>query len=343
MVNTVYIVGAARTPTAPIDTSLRCVPATTLGAIAIQQAVSRSHVPPDLFSDVHMGLALQAGVGQAPAKQAAIQGGLASEIEAITINKVCASGLRAVISAAQNIQLDHAAAQVAGGMESMSNAPRYLKRGEDPELKEIPILDGLTLDGLTNPWDGRSMGACADEVADRMAISRKDQDDYAIRSYERFRHACKTGAHCEEIAPVSLTSGATGLVAADHLPHESVFNRIRKLSSCFSIGGTITSGNASSLSDGASAVALVNAELARSFCLSNRILAKIVTYADASAAPHEFAMAPAKAIQKVLACAHLSVEQIDLWEINEAFAMVVLVTQQVRNSPITLTSFIIFT
>jgi acetyl-CoA C-acetyltransferase len=277
-----------------------------------------------------MGQVLQAGAGQAPAKQAAMHAGLAPDIEATTINKVCASGLKAVTLAAQNIQLGYAVAQVAGGMESMSNVPGYSKKDDSPNSKEKQAIDGLLLDGLTNASDGRHMGACSEVVAQQMGISREEQDDYALSAYQRASQAQQNNLYREEIAPVPVDLGAAVVFDSDSLPHESLFGRLRSLKPAFAPDGTVTAGNACPLSDGASAVVLVNAQVAGQFCLENRVLAKIVAYADASAAPEEFALAPAKAIQLVLERAKMCAEQISLWEINEAFAIVVIATQQVR-------------
>lgn len=278
-----------------------------------------------------MGQVLQAGAGQAPAKQAAMQAGLAPEVEAITINKVCASGLKAITLAAQNIQLGYAVAQVAGGMESMSNVPRY-SRSEESDSNQDLLLDGLLLDGLTNACDGRSMGACAEDIAEQMGISREDQDEYALGSYQRASAAHQRNSYQEEIVSVLLDPSTAETFDMDTLPHKSLFARLSSLKPVFTPDGTVTSGNACPLSDGASAVALVDAQVAAQFCRNNRVLAKVVAYADASAAPHEFAMAPTKAIQLVLEQADMCAEQISFWEINEAFAIVVLVTQQVRGS-----------
>ncbi|KAJ5170211.1 uncharacterized protein N7500_002994 [Penicillium coprophilum] len=326
MMNPVYIVGAARTPIARINTQLDSVPSTTLGAIVIREALHRSHVPLDLFSDVYMGQVLQAGVGQAPAKQAAMQAGLAPDIEATTINKVCASGIKAITCAAQNIQLGYAVAQVAGGMESMSNVPGYLTKGDNCNSKEKQVIDGLSLDGLTNASDARSMGACAEAVAKQMGISREDQDAYASATYNRASRAQQSNVFQREIIPVSVDT--TRIFDTDSLPHESLFGRIRSLKPVFGPDGTVTAANACPLSDGASAVVLVDAEVASQYCRENRVLAKIVAYADAAVPPHEFALAPTKAIQLVLERAQMCVEQISLWEINEAFAIVVIASQQ---------------
>ncbi|KGO43263.1 Thiolase-like, subgroup [Penicillium expansum] len=327
MIKPVYIVGAARTPTARINTQLGSVPSTKLGSITIREALHRSKVPLDLFSGVYMGQVLQAGAGQAPAKQAAMQAGLAPDIEATTINKVCASGLKAITLAAQDIQLGYAVAQVAGGMESMSNVPMYSKKGDDCSHKEKPVIDGLLLDGLINASDGRSMGACADGVARQMGISREDQDQYALATYTRACRAQQSNTFQEEIVPVLVDGATAEIFDTDSLPHESLFSRLRSLKPVFSPGGTVTAGNACSLSDGGSAVVLVNGQVAKQFCQENRVLAKIVAYADASVAPHEFALAPTKAIQLVLESAQMCAEQISLWEINEAFAIVVIASQ----------------
>ncbi|OQE06880.1 hypothetical protein PENVUL_c016G00406 [Penicillium vulpinum] len=345
--HSVYIIGAARTPTARIHTSLSSIKATNLGAVAIKEALSRSGVSADSISDVYMGQVLQAGAGQTPAKQAAIKAGLPLTIEATTINKVCASGLKAITMATQNIQLGHATAQVAGGMESMSQVPAYYRK-PDPtsstssripgtqQQQQLPS-DGL-LDGLRCPFNGHLMGYYADQIAQRFGISREDQDKYALESYHRAIRAHAAGIYKDEIIRVPLNPRKTQLVTEDFIQEADKFTpeALAQLSPAFSEKGTVTAGNASFLGDGASAVVLVNDDLARKYTRGDegngpKIMAEIMAYADVSATPAEFALAPAKAIRIALERANLSVHDISLWEINEAFAVVV--TLELRLDP----------
>jgi acetyl-CoA C-acetyltransferase len=307
-----------------------------LGAIAIKEALKRAGVPPKIISDVYMGHVLQAAAGQAPAKQAAVKAGLPLTVEATTINKVCASGLKAVSLAAQNIQLGYAMAQVAGGMESMSQVPSYSWKSTNTgttvpgTLRKGPrVLDGL-MDGLKSPFDdGQLMGCYADQIAQRHKISREDQDKYALESYTRASRAQKHGIYKNEVVPIPLNPRGTEKITSDSIQSQDKFTGLPQLSPIFSEGGTVTSGNACFLSDGASAVVLVNNTIARQYCMNSAAIAKIVAFADVSAAPADFAMAPCKSIRIALERAQLSVEQISLWEINEAFAVVVRLVEKV--------------
>ncbi|RDA90652.1 hypothetical protein CP533_6816 [Ophiocordyceps camponoti-saundersi (nom. inval.)] len=325
----VYIVGAARTPVGQFDGPLSGMEAVELGAAAIKGAVERSRVPPEMASHVYMGQALQAGAGQSPSKQAAILAGLSDTIEATTINKVCASGLKAVTLAAQEILLGYGSVLVAGGMESMSRVPLYAKRGSAVDKEEA--LDGVNKDGLQNPYDGLSMGACADILADRFHLSRKSQDEYALTTFRRASQAVEMEMFEDEIVPVTCQSGKSAKVSSDDIRSGGIFQRLSTLSTPFSASGTVTAGSACTMADGASAVVLTNAQVARKYCRDNRMLARIVSFADAAAKPIEFAISPAKAVKLALQRAQLSVDQISFWELNEAFAAVVQITQQVSH------------
>ncbi|KAF4583037.1 acetyl-CoA C-acetyltransferase [Ophiocordyceps camponoti-floridani] len=326
----VYIVGAARTPVAQVNGPLSQFSAAQLGAAAIQGAMKRSRVPPELVSHVYMGHALQAGCGQSPSKQAAIYAGLSETIEATTINKVCASGLKAVTLAAQEILLGLDSVRVAGGMESMSNVPSYVDtkffswRGKGQ--------NGVTKDGLLNPYDGLSMGACADLIAARFELSKESQDEYALASFKRASQAVEMDVFREEVVPVPYQPGGSGQVSNDDIRGKALFQRLKTLNPAFSAAGTITGGTSCTIADGASAVVLTNAQVARQHCKENSMLARIVSFADAAAKPKEFSVAPAKAAEIALERAKLAVDDISLWEINEAFAAVVLINQKVRRS-----------
>ncbi|KAK5999188.1 putative acetyl-CoA acetyltransferase [Cladobotryum mycophilum] len=328
----VYVVSATRTPFARINGTLSRFLAIELGAAAIHAAVTRSGIPPELPSHVYMGHALQAGTGQAPAKQAAICAGLPVTVEATSINKVCASGLKAVCLAAQEILIGHASAQIAGGMESMSNVPLYTRKkrmiADCNESTGDEQSDGL-LDGLGNSYDGVLMGGCADQLAARYHIEREDQDEWALAAYQRAATAFAKETFREEIAPVPHQGNGFKQVSADEVKDKAVFQELSRLSPAFSATGTVTAGTSSFLSDGASAVVLANATVARQYCRDAKILAKIISFADASAPPADFAVAPSKAIQIALERAQLTVDQISLWEINEAFALVVMVNEEI--------------
>ncbi|PFH62762.1 hypothetical protein XA68_11985 [Ophiocordyceps unilateralis] len=322
--STVYIVGAARTPVGQVNGPLSQFSATQLGAVAIRGAVERSGVPPELVSHVYMGQALQAGAGQSPSKQAAVYARLPETIEATTINKVCASGLKAVTLAAQEILLGHGSVLVAGGMESMSNVPSYIDK--DAAGDKQP-RDGVKTDGLQNPYDGLSMGACADILAARFRLSKESQDEYALATFRRGARAVDVDMFGDEIVPVSSQTGTATQVSTDDIRGKALFQRLNSLTPTFSAAGTITEGSACTKADGASAVVLTNGQVAQEHCRNN-LLARIVSFADAAAKPKEFAIAPAKAVEIALERAGLKVHQISLWEINEAFAAVVLITKE---------------
>ncbi len=277
-----------------------------------------------------MGNVLQANEGQAPARQAMLFAGLPSRIEAVTVNKVCASGLKAVIFAAQNIQLGLADAQVAGGMESMSRVPYYVPRaGLNPSFGHIPMDDGLIKDGLWDVYNQFHMGNCAEHTAKQFHVSREAQDEYAIRSFKRAQRAWAEGKFDAEITPVAVPGkGGETIVKEDEGFRNLNEAKVPMLKPAFAKDGTVTAANASSMNDGASALVLASADLAAKYGSSSRVLSRIVSYADAAVDPIDYSIAPAKAIKLALERANLKTKDIALWEINEAFAVVIKVTEQ---------------
>lgn len=275
-----------------------------------------------------MGMVLQGGVGQAPARQAAIFAGLPSSVEATTINKVCSSGLKAVTLAAQSIQLGQTEAQIAGGMENMTRVPYYLSRASlQPAFGDQKLNDGLIIDGLWDVYNQFHMGSCAENTAKKHSITRKEQDDYAIESYKRAQDAWAKGLYKEEVVPV-VVKGKKGdvTVSEDEQYNKLKLDKIATLKPVFdrSEKGSITAANSSPLSDGASALVLGSKALAKEFGQGSRVLARIVSYADAAMDPIDFPVAPAKVVPIVLARAGLKKEDISVWEFNEAFAAVIL-------------------
>ncbi|KAI2795300.1 Acetyl-CoA acetyltransferase [Penicillium oxalicum] len=328
-----YIISASRTPTAKFNGSFASVSAPELGAVAIKSALSKSKIPVEKITDVYMGNVLQGSVGQAPARQASMFAGLPSSVESMTVNKVCASGLKAVVLAAQNIQLGLAEAQVAGGMENMTRVPYYLPRSSQlPPFGEIKLEDGLIKDGLWDVYNKFHMGICAEQTAKKYEISRQDQDEYAIRSYQRAQEAWKGNKFADEIAPVTV-KGKKGETIIDR--DEGYENlRIDKLTTLKPAflrdgSGTVTAGNASTMNDGASALVLANKALAREFGTGARALARIVSSADAAIDPVDFPVAPAKAVPIALERAGITKDQVAVWEFNEAFAAVIKANEKI--------------
>ncbi|OBT96119.1 hypothetical protein VE01_06902 [Pseudogymnoascus verrucosus] len=328
-----YIISASRTPTAKFNGSFLTVPAPKLGAVAIKSALEKSKVPISKITDVYMGNVLQAGVGQAPARQAAIFAGLPTSVEAITINKVCASGMKAVVFAAQNIQLGLAEAQIAGGMENMSRVPSYLPRASSqPAFGNQNIKDGLIEDGLWDVYNQFHMGVCAETTAKKYNITREQQDEYAVQSYKRAQDAWKASAFKEEIAPVTVT-GRKGdtIIDTDEGYLDIKPEKIATLKPAFIRDGTgtVTAANASTFNDGASALVLVNAALAREYGSDSRVLARICGTADAAVDPVDFPIAPAKAVPIALERAGITKDQVAVWEFNEAFAAVIKANEKI--------------
>jgi len=325
----VVIVGAARTPIGSFLGSLAAVPATRLGAVAIRAALERAGVAPTAVDEVVMGNVLQAGEGQAPARQASIYAGVPETTPAWTLNKVCGSGLKAVISGAQAIALGDADVVVAGGMESMSNVPYYDRTARTgTRMGNFELVDGMIFDGLWDVYNQQHMGLCAEHCAATQGIPRSAQDEYAVESTRRSIEAWKTGAFKAEIVPVEIEGrkGEKTVVAEDDGPKNAKPEKIPGLKPVFKKDGTVTAANASSINDGAAAVVLMTAERARK---ENRtVLGRITAWGGAARAPVEFTIAPADAIRKTLERVKLGVNDVDLWEINEAFAVVSIANNQ---------------
>lgn len=319
----VVIVGAARTPIGSFLGSLAAVPATRLGAVAIRAALERAGVAPGAVDEVIMGNVLQAGEGQAPARQAAIYAGLPEKTPAWTMNKVCGSGLKSVISAAQAIALGDADVVVAGGMESMSNVPYYDRSARTgARMGNVELLDGMIFDGLWDVYGQQHMGMCAEHCATTQDVPRAAQDEYAVESTRRAVEAWKSGAFKAEIVPVEIEGkkGEKTVVSEDDGPKGAKPEKIPTLKPVFKKDGTVTAANASSINDGAAAVVLMSAERAEKE--GKKPLARLRAWGGAARAPIEFTIAPADAIERTLAKAKLETKDVDLWEINEAFAVV---------------------
>jgi acetyl-CoA C-acetyltransferase len=318
----VVIVAATRTPIGSFGGSLAGHSATLLGAAVIKSVVEKSGLKPEYIQEVYMGNVLSANLGQAPATQAAIFAGL-PVLPATTVNKVCASGMKAIMLAAQSIAIGQNDIIVAGGMESMSNVPYYLDKARNGyRLGNGTITDGLIKDGLWDVYNDYHMGSAAELCAAECKVSREDQDAYAVTSYKRAQKAQGEGKFKDEITPVELKDkkGDTTLFADDEEPNAVKFDKIPSLKPVFKKDGTVTAANASTLNDGAAAVVLMSAEKAKELGITP--LARIVSYADAQQVPEWFTTAPSKAIPLALHRAGLSTEQIDFFEINEAFSVV---------------------
>ena len=330
MAREVVIVGAARTPIGAFQGALSKLTAPQLGAIAIKAALERSGVSPDQVNETIMGCVLQAGVGQAPARQAAIQAGIPDSVPAVTINKVCGSGMKAVIAGAQAIALGDAEVVVVGGMESMSNAP-YLShsmRG-GARMGNVEFKDAMIHDGLWDPYGNVHMGNCAEECSTTQGISRANQDEYALESTKRAIEAQKAGLVTREIVPVTVPGGKGGdvVVSEDEGPKNARPDKIPTLKSVFKKDGTVTAANASSINDGAAALVLMSAERAKAE--GRTVLGRIAGYAGAARKPVEFTIAPADAINALLKRTSHKTTDVDLWEINEAFAVVALANNKI--------------
>lgn len=326
----VCIVGVARTPIGNLLGSLSSLSATQLGAIAIKSALKRAGVDPSVVQEVFFGNVLSANLGQAPARQAALGAGIPNSVVCTTINKVCSSGMKATMLAAQTIQLGNNDVVVSGGMESMSNTPKYLAQARSgSRLGHDSVIDGMLKDGLWDVYNDFGMGVCAELCAHQHSISREQQDAYAIQSFERGINAQKTGAFAWEITPV-MVSGGKGKAAKVVDKDESLGKfdpvKLRNLRPSFKKDGSVTAGNASIISDGAAALVLVSGE--KALQLGLQVIAKIRGFADAAQAPELFPTAPALAIPKALSNARLEASQIDYYEINEAFSVVALANQK---------------
>ena len=326
----VFIVSAARTPIGSFLGSLSSIPAPKLGATAIKGALEKINLDPKLVQEVYMGNVLQAGEGQAPARQAALFAGLSNETPSTTINKVCASGMKAVMMAAQSIKSGDQDVIVAGGMENMSQVPHYYNARTAVKLGEVKMQDGMLADGLIDIYNKVHMGVFAEKCAAEYQFSREDQDNFAIQSYKRSAEAWAQGKFNEEIVPVEIPQrkGEPVIFAEDEEYKNVNYDRIATLPTAFQKeNGTVTAANSSTLNDGASALVLMSKEKMEELGL--KPLAKIVSYADAAHEPEWFTTAPAKALPIALKKAGLEVSDIDYFEFNEAFSVVGLVNNKI--------------
>ncbi len=325
----VVIVSAVRTAMGSFLGSLSSVPATKLGATAIKAVLEKINLKPELVDEVYMGNVLQAGLGQAPARQAAIFAGLPDSVPCTTINKVCASGMKAVMLATQAIKCGDADIIVAGGMENMSSVPHYLKGRNGQKLGNINLLDGMVHDGLTNVYDQKHMGTCGDLCATEHGFSREDQDNFAIESYNRSAKAWQNGKFTNEVIPVEIPQrrGDAIIFNEDEEYKNVKMEKIPNLRPVFSKDGTVTAANASTLNDGASALVIMSREKADELGL--KPLAIIKGYADAAHEPEWFTTAPAKALPKALHKANINLDDISYFEFNEAFSVVGLANMKI--------------
>lgn len=329
----VYIVSAVRTPIGSFGGALSSLSATQLGSIAIKGAIEKAGIKPELVEEVIMGNVISANVGQAPARQAALGAGLPPQVRCTTVNKVCASGAKAIIYAAQSIMLGLTEVAVAGGMESMSNAPFYVPRARfGYKYGSGTLVDGLEKDGLTDAYEDIAMGFYADQTARKYGFSRETQDNYAIDSYKRAAEATENGYFDDEIIPVEVqTKKGTIVVSEDEEYKNANFEKIPLLKSAFEKRGTVTAANASTLNDGASALVLMSRRKAEKLGLLP--LAKIIGFAEAEQEPALFTTSPAVAVPKAIKMANLIKEEIDYFEINEAFSVVPLAFEKMLEIP----------
>lgn len=325
----VVIVSAARTPIGSFMGALSSLSATTLGSTAIKGALDKAGLTPDQVDEVLMGNVVQAGVGQAPARQAALGAGIPDSVPCTTVNKVCASGMKAVMQAAQAIALGDAQIVVAGGMESMSNIPHYVHLRNGHKFGPKTMEDGMQKDGLVDAYDKHAMGVCADACAVEYEFSREDQDAFAIQSYERSAAAWEAGYFADEVVPVSVPQrrGEPVVIDRDEEYRNVKMEKIPALRPAFTKDGTVTAANASTINDGAGAMVLMSEEKATELGLTP--IAVIRSYADAAQEPKWFTTAPAKALPKALAKAGISQDQVDYFEFNEAFSVVGLANMKI--------------
>ena len=330
----VVIVGMARTAIGAFQGALASLPAPKLGAVAIEAALKRAGVQPDQVSEVIMGNVLTAGEGQAPARQAAIFAGIPKSVPAVTINKVCGSGMKAVMMGMQSILLGDSDIVVAGGMESMSNVP-YLVQGARSGFRMGPqqMIDGMIHDGLWDPYNNQHMGNCAELCAKEKNYSRQAQDEYATESFRRAQTAQKAGKFAGEIAPVQIAGrkGDVTVFDTDEGPAKVQFDKIPSLKPVFDKNGTVTAANASTINDGAAALVLMSAEKAKQLGL--KPLAKLVAYGTHAQEPVWFTTAPAEAMRRAMKKASWDAGSVDLFEVNEAFAVVAMAAKQDLSIP----------
>ncbi len=320
--NDVVIVSAVRTPIGSFMGSLSTVPAPKLGATAILGALKKINLDPSAVDEVLMGNVVQAGTGQAPARQASIFAGIPDTVPCTTINKVCASGMKAVMQAAQAIALGDISIAVAGGMENMSLIPHYVHLRNGQKFGPTTLIDGMQKDGLVDVYDQNAMGVCADACAVEHNFSREDQDNFALQSYERSSSAWKNGKFKDEIVPVEVPQrrGEPLIISEDEEYKNVKMDKIPSLRPAFSKDGTVTAANASTINDGAAALVLMSTTKAKELKLEP--LATIKSYADAAQEPKWFTTAPAKALPKAIAKAGITLKDIDYFEFNEAFSVV---------------------
>lgn len=327
----VVIVSAVRTPIGSFGGSLSTVPATELGAAAIKGALNKINLDPALVQEVLLGNVLQANEGQAPARQAAIFGGLSNEIPCTTINKVCSSGMKAIMMAAQAIKAGDVDIVVAGGMENMSQVPHYLpgfRTGQ--KLGDGKLIDGMVKDGLTDVYNSVHMGSCAEICASDMSFSREEQDNFALESYRRSAKAWEAGKFSEEVVPVEVSTRKGAVTIAEDEEYKNIIpEKVPNLRPVFKKDGTVTAANASTINDGAAALVLMSREKADELGL--KPIAAIKSYADAAQAPEWFTTAPAKAVPVAIGKAGLKPEDISFYELNEAFSVVGLANMKLLN------------
>lgn len=325
----VVIVSVARTPIGSFLGSLSSIPATKLGAIAIKGALDKINLSSELVQEVFMGNVVSAGLGQAPARQAAMYAGIPDTVPCTTINKVCASGMKSIMLAAQTIALGDADVVVAGGMENMSSIPHYQHARNGSKFGPITMEDGMQKDGLVDAYDNVAMGVCADACATEYKFSREDQDNFAIQSYNRSAKAWNDGKYADEIVPVEIPQrkGEPIIFSEDEEYKNVKIEKIPALRAAFTKDGTVSAANASTINDGGAALVLMSADKAKE--LNLKPLAKIKSYADAANEPKWFTTAPAKALPKALDKANISIDDVDYFELNEAFSVVGLANMKI--------------
>lgn len=325
----VVIVSVARTPIGSFLGSLSSIPAPKLGAVAIKGALDKINLQPEMVQEVFMGNVVSAGLGQAPARQAAIFAGIPDTVPCTTVNKVCSSGMKSIMLAAQTIALGDADIVVAGGMENMSSIPHYQHARKATKFGPVKMEDGMQKDGLVDAYEQVAMGVCADECAVEYEFSREDQDAFAVESYNRSAKAWAEGKFADEVVPVEIPQrrGEPVIFSEDEEYKNVKMEKIPALRAAFTKEGTVTAANASTINDGGAALVLMSAEKAAELGITP--LAKIKGYADAAHEPKWFTTAPAKALPKALAKAGVSIDNVDYFELNEAFSVVGLANMKI--------------
>lgn len=332
MAKSVYIVSTARTPIGSFNGALSSVQATQLGATVIKAAIERAGIKPEQIQEVYMGNVVSANIGQAPAQQASIYAGIPTSVNCTTVNKVCASGMKAIMLGAQSILLGDSDIVVAGGMESMSNIPYYLEKARNGyRLGHDKIIDGIIRDGLWDPYKDYHMGNAGELCSTTYKITREDQDNFAKESYTRAAKASEQGYFKKEIVPVEIAGKTTVIVGEDEEYKKANFDKMGSLKPAFTKEGTITAANASKINDGAAAVVLMSEEKINE--LGIKPMARIIAFADASQAPEWFTTTPIKAMQKALDKGGLKISDIDFFEVNEAFSCVAIINAKELNIP----------